>query len=168
MWISQNYPIHFCKILMNEGGKKGENSQVIWRKNYAKSYRIVYEKRVFHEFHIAWFGAAREAYIQTLRAALGAQWYVPAEGWSGGFQRARRLIGRWAQGELNFNWRVVHRRYDDMMDDGSMPAIHHKLKGMQRGRAAGPLAKRRGTTTHILRLIYRRFETLASAVPSFY
>ena len=59
-------------------------------------------------------------------------------------------LGRWAQGERSLP-RVVDRRYDLWLWNGFNALEEPLAEGMQRGRAAGPLAKQRGSTTHSLR-----------------
>tara|TARA_R110002124_G_C8972718_1_gene515354 strand:- start:4216 stop:4602 length:387 start_codon:yes stop_codon:yes gene_type:complete len=66
--------------------------------------------------------------------------------------------------ESEVSLRVVDRRYGLLASDGFNTLEEPIAEGMQRGRAAGPLAKMCGTTTHIL----RKHRTLEKSANPYY
>ena len=68
--------------------------------------------------------------------------------WGLGGRNARQVEGC---RESEVSLRVVDRRYGLLAFQGFNALEEPEAGGMQRGRAAGPLAKMCGTTTHILR-----------------
>ena len=99
-----------------------------------------------------WSSSTGETVVEVKRRnAYGIQ---SAQGWPPwhglGSIGAGTPLGRWAQGERSLP-RVVDRRYDLWLWNGFNALEEPLAEGMQRGRAAGPLAKQRGSTTHSLR-----------------